>query len=176
MTNRRVLLGGKEVALAEMTADDQPFFQQWLSGNAELRALIDDHRVPNMQDQLNWFKRTQEPDRKMFSLVTVPGGQLIGNCGFVDIDGMQREGTLRITIGHADYLGKGLGSEATRLLVRYGFETMGLERISLKVLKTNARAIRAYEKAGFAVAGDAPEGDATLVMTLDKKALSSALE
>jgi GNAT superfamily N-acetyltransferase len=45
--------------------------------------------------------------------------------------------------------GRGLGTEATRLIVGYGFERLGLHRISLEVYAFNPRARRAYEKAGF---------------------------
>jgi hypothetical protein len=83
MTTRDILLAGKHVALAVMTEDDQPVFQRWLSENAELRALIDDHRVPTLQDQQNWFKRVQEPDRKMVSILTASDHALIGNGFFV---------------------------------------------------------------------------------------------
>ena len=48
---------------------------------------------------------------------------------------------------------KGLGTEATRLMLRYGFETLGLERIDLDVLEFNARGIRCYEKCGFSRTG-----------------------
>ena len=34
-------------------------------------------------------------------------------------------------------------------MVRYGFDTLNLERISLRVFDYNTRAIRAYEKVGF---------------------------
>jgi RimJ/RimL family protein N-acetyltransferase len=52
-------------------------------------------------------------------------------------------------LGDKAYWNQGYGSEALRLLVQYGFETMRLHRIWLRVLATNPRAIRAYEKIGF---------------------------
>ena len=146
---RIIILSGERVALAEMIEGDQIHFQAWLAGNPELRELIADERVPTMEDQRKWFKRVQQPDRKFFSIVTVPSGELIGNCGFVDIDQEKKEGTLRITIGHPAFLGKGLGTEAVQLLVRYGFERAKWKRIILKVLRSNERAIKTYEKAGF---------------------------
>ena len=88
----------------------------------------------------------------------------------MNIDAAKKEGTLRITIGHPEALGKGWGSEAIGLLVRYGFETLGFNHVVLKVLKTNQRAIRAYEKNGFKAAGDDPDNAATLLMTLSKPA------
>lgn len=50
--------------------------------------------------------------------------------------------------------GRGLGTEATRLIVGHGFERLGLHRISLEVCAFNPRARRLYEKVGFL-----PEGE-----------------
>jgi RimJ/RimL family protein N-acetyltransferase len=49
--------------------------------------------------------------------------------------------------------GRGLGTEATRLLLGYAFEHLPLHRIELEVYAFNPRARRAYEKAGFVVEG-----------------------
>jgi RimJ/RimL family protein N-acetyltransferase len=54
----------------------------------------------------------------------------------------------RILIGPAGQ-NRGLGTEATRLIVGYGFEHLGLHRISLEVYAFNPRARRAYERVGF---------------------------
>ena len=145
---RKPILQGKNVALVAMTIADQAQFQEWLQHPA-LRMLIDDPRIPTMEDQMRWFARVQQSDRRFFSLVTVEDEQLIGNAGFVDIDPAKKEATLRITIGHPDATGKGYGSEAVTLLVRYAFEVVGWKRLVLKVLASNMRAIRVYEKAGF---------------------------
>jgi len=45
--------------------------------------------------------------------------------------------------------GKGYGSEATKAVVDYGLEVVGLHRISLEVVDFNTRAQRVYTKAGF---------------------------
>lgn len=153
MVDRVIVLAGNRVALAEMTEADQPHFQHWLSGNVKLRALIDDQHIPTMEDQLKWFQRIQEPDRKFFSLVTVPGHMLIGNAGFVDIDEKEKKAVMRITIGNPEFLGKGLGSQAVGLLEKFAFEHVGWKLITLKVLEKNSRAVRTYEKNGFRTTG-----------------------
>jgi len=48
-----------------------------------------------------------------------------------------------------EYIGRGYGSDATRVMVDYGFREMGLHRIQLSVISFNRAGIRAYEKAGF---------------------------
>ena len=164
---RETVLAGEKVALAEMIQEDQVLFQRWLSENSELRDLIADTRVPTMEDQMHWFKRVQQPDRKFFSLLTLPDSLLIGNAGFVDIDAEKKSAWLRITIGNPECQGKGLGSEAVGLLVRYAFEIARWHRLLLKVLVSNARAIRTYERAGFTILReDLQDGREMLVMSL----------
>lgn len=163
---RTVVLAGERVALLEMEEEDQPHFRQWLSENRELRELINDLRVPTEETQEKWFARSQQPDRKFFSLVTVPERELIGNAGFVDIDESQKKATLRITIGNPVYLGKGLGSEAVSLLARYAFEVAEWETLILEVLETNVRAIKSYEKAGFTRVSEALK-DGKMIVTME---------
>ena len=40
-------------------------------------------------------------------------------------------------------------SEATRMVLRHAFESLGLHRVSLEVYAFNPRGQRAYEKVGF---------------------------
>lgn len=45
--------------------------------------------------------------------------------------------------------GKGVGTEATRLVLDYAFHVTNLRCVHLSVIEPNEGAIRAYEKAGF---------------------------
>lgn len=167
MTNRRIILAGERVALAAMTTEDQPFFHAWLQ-DPELRDLIDDQRIPTIQDQDAWFQRVQCPDRRFFSVVTLPDHRLIGNGGFVDIDPDLRQATLRITIGDREFHGKGFGSEAVGLLLQFAFGVERWQRVSLHVLKTNERAIKSYTKAGFEISEERlQDGKTIITMALD---------
>ena len=49
--------------------------------------------------------------------------------------------------------GRGLGTEAIRLVLRHAFGTLGMHRVDLKVLDFNARAIAAYRACGFVEEG-----------------------
>jgi len=51
--------------------------------------------------------------------------------------------------------GKGYGTDAMRVLLRFAFTEINLHRVSLTVFGYNPRAIRSYEKAGFVVEGRA---------------------
>jgi diamine N-acetyltransferase len=50
--------------------------------------------------------------------------------------------------------GRGIGTEATRLILDYAFHIRNLRCVYLSVLSPNTAAIRAYEKAGFRKIGE----------------------
>jgi RimJ/RimL family protein N-acetyltransferase len=56
-------------------------------------------------------------------------------------------------IGERDYWGKGYGTDALRVLLRYAFDELNLHRVSLSVLEGNERAMRSYQKCGFRYEG-----------------------
>lgn len=170
MENRTIVIKGENIALAEMLQADQPFFRQWLTDNPLLREQIDNDRIPTEAEQNAWFLRSQEADRKMFSVIVFSENRLIGNAGFVDIDSSRRTAQFRITLGDTSIHGQGYGTEATHLALRYAFETMQLETVWLRVLQENTRAIRVYEKVGFIPSTDQEE-PRMLRMTIHRSSL-----
>jgi len=78
-------------------------------------------------------------------------GKHIGTCGVYNYDA--RDGQIGIRIGDKNYWDKGYGTDVMSTLVNYCLTTLGIARIWLKVLPTNARAIRCYEKCGFVKCG-----------------------
>jgi RimJ/RimL family protein N-acetyltransferase len=61
------------------------------------------------------------------------------------------EGSARFAIGLLDpaRLGRGFGTETTRLVLSYGFDELGLERVEVAVLEINERAQRCFARCGF---------------------------
>ena len=76
----------------------------------------------------------------------------IGHVRFFALDPHDKRAALAIGIEDPAYLGKGYGSEAIRLALDYIF-SIGLHRISVRVLASNDRAITCYRKCGFAIEG-----------------------
>jgi RimJ/RimL family protein N-acetyltransferase len=56
-------------------------------------------------------------------------------------------------LGPAEHFGHGYGSEATRLVIDYALNVVGVHRISLDVYAFNPRARHVYERCGFQVEG-----------------------
>jgi RimJ/RimL family protein N-acetyltransferase len=105
------------------------------------------------QLRLDWFNtRNDTDDRLDLAVVDKATGGCVGEAVLNQWDPGNASCNFRILIGPAGQ-NRGLGTEATRLIVGYGFEKLGLHRISLEVYAFNPRARRVYEKAGFRVEG-----------------------
>jgi len=74
----------------------------------------------------------------------------IGQINYNSIDAVDHSTELDILIADHKNQGQGLGTEAIRLLTGYLFREMSVRRCRIEVISRNPRAIRAYEKAGYA--------------------------
>ena len=77
----------------------------------------------------------------------------LGILRLAPVDTANRSARLGVGIFDPDRLGRGLGTEAMRLALSYGFGSLGLHRVSLTVLADNARAVAAYTALGFQTEG-----------------------
>lgn len=77
----------------------------------------------------------------------------VGFVRLAPVDQSNRSARFGIGILDPGRLGQGLGTEATRLALGYGFEVLDLHRVGLTVLADNVRAVAAYRKCGFVVEG-----------------------
>jgi [ribosomal protein S5]-alanine N-acetyltransferase len=80
-------------------------------------------------------------------------GRCVGHVRLRDDPLGTRAALLSIGIFQPGMRGRGIGTAAMRLVLRHGFETLGIHRVGLRVLAYNHRAIAAYRKCGFVEEG-----------------------
>lgn len=101
----------------------------------------------------DWYStRNDQPDRLDLMVVDNASGQVVGEVVLNDWDEGNHSAGFRTLIGPAGR-GRGLGTEAVRLLMDYAFTHLPLHRIELEVYAFNPRARRVYDKVGFVVEG-----------------------
>jgi RimJ/RimL family protein N-acetyltransferase len=83
------------------------------------------------------------------AIVSPETGEYLGEVVLNQIDETNRNANFRIALKGSNYYGKGIGTEAARLMLEYGFNILELHRIDLEVFAFNPRAIHVYEKLGF---------------------------
>ncbi|AXB43477.1 GNAT family N-acetyltransferase [Amycolatopsis albispora] len=119
----------------------------------ETRRLTGTHGVFTREQVHDYLKgRPGAHDRADYAVVRNTDGVYLGEVVLMDLDEDNRSMDFRIALGgHA--FGRGYGTEATRLLVAFGLDVVGLHRIGLEVYDFNPRARRVYEKCGFVAEG-----------------------
>lgn len=88
-------------------------------------------------------------DRVDYAITLKDDPAYIGEVVLNSINFDERMANFRIGIGNRKHFNKGYGSESTFLILKHGFETLKLHRISLEVFDFNPRALHVYEKIGF---------------------------
>lgn len=96
---------------------------------------------------IHWQKET--PRRKYQLAVCLAGeDELIGNCGIRKDRAEARLADMGYEIA-PQHWGRGYATEAARRIVQFGFEALGVERITAEFVEENARSRRVLEKAGL---------------------------
>ncbi|MEA2518989.1 MAG: hypothetical protein QOF49_1069 [Chloroflexota bacterium] len=124
-----------------------------LVADAEANRLTGTHATFDEARLRDWYAtRGEQTDRLDLAIVERAGGEYAGEVVLNDLDRGNRSISFRIAL-RPGFTDRGLGSEATRLIVEYAFETLGLHRIALEVYAFNPRARHVYERAGFVYEG-----------------------
>jgi RimJ/RimL family protein N-acetyltransferase len=137
-------------------------------GEADLPRLHGWHQRPELWDHLvgdfvrreeaeavAYMRRWLAPSETELRLGIEADGRLVGLAFFSPLRLAERWAELHIMIGEPAERGRGVGRAAVEQLMARGF-ALGLSRIELRVLETNAAARAVYERCGFRLVGREP--------------------
>jgi RimJ/RimL family protein N-acetyltransferase len=79
-------------------------------------------------------------------------GVYVGNIS-LRVNERHKKAYLEIYIGDSEFHGRGIGYSAVLLVIKYGFNVLGLNRIYLYTHDFNIPANKLYEKVGFIIEG-----------------------
>lgn len=141
------------IFLRLMTAEDTDLIVAWRNKDAVRNRFIY-QELFTREGHENWIKTRVETGQVVQMVICdAAAGRPLGSVYIRDIDRTHNKAEYGIFIGEDDARGRGVGTAAARLMLRYCFEEEGLHRVYLRVLADNRQAIRSYEKAGFAREG-----------------------
>jgi RimJ/RimL family protein N-acetyltransferase len=149
-------LEGDLVTLRPIRAEDADLIDAIIRGDEEIARLTGsvhsstDEPMTMPLDELRgiYGRWAVADDRLVLGVVDNASGDLVGEVVLAGWDEGNRSCWFRTLVGAAGR-GRGLGTEATRLVVDHGFRALGLHRITLEVYDFNPRARHVYEKVGF---------------------------
>ncbi|CAN5859251.1 GNAT family protein [soil metagenome] len=147
-------IGGQLVVLRHHRPEDLQAVKRWYT-DPEIGRLTRYQARPMTESEIERFfhARLLAPDALAYGIHDRAAGRLVGFTTFSALDPDNGSLLYHITIGERDAWGRGLGTEATELMLAHAFDRLRLHRVGLTVFAFNERAIRAYEKAGFRLEG-----------------------
>ena len=102
-----------------------------------------------------WFDEIQKLQGKenIRLGIFLNGGTVIGDVALQSIDEKNRSCSIGMGMSKLEYRNKGYGKEAVKLILDYGFNNYGMERITANTLEINISAQKSLEKLGFTLEG-----------------------
>lgn len=147
------------IVLRELKEKDAPFMLEWMQDADIQRSFKRRMADSTIGDVLKFIEKASSVDAVStgtdlhYAIADQADDQYLGTVSLKNID---------LENGHAEFAivtrkkahDKGIGHEATILMLKKAFNEIGLQRVYLNVFSNNASAIKLYERCGFR-----PEGE-----------------
>ena len=151
------LLTGKRILLRPLTINDKDlFYSLTIESDAtdQLYRKIRNEKIPNRKELFDdytdtFFVDTNPDEGRCFGINY--HDQIIGQVNYNAIDRNENSTEIDIWIADEKNTNQGLGSEALAILMNYLTKKLKVFRFVIFPDKTNHRAIRSYQKAGFKI-------------------------
>ncbi len=144
------ILVGSRVTLRPPNAGDKatrlrlgrdPSIVRALGGDAE--GVMSPLTVSEVE---RWYATVR--DRDHYWVIQLEGNY-VGGTFLHSFEEHEKKAAFALGIDDPELLGHGLGTEVVNLAMTHAFETLGLHRVSVRVLEYNMPAIRCFEGCGF---------------------------
>ncbi len=154
------LFEGKQICLAPIDHEQDPeIVSGWTHQAAYLRMLDPKPARPLSPTQVKKLYEAVEKEIKesknlyYFAIHTLPKAdlpeRLVGFVKLFWIDWAHGNGFIQIGIGSPSDWGQGFGLDTLRLIVRFAFNELNLNRLTVRIPEYNLAALGLFRKAGF---------------------------
>lgn len=144
------IVGEKIILRPFIVVEDLPYLEECIK-DSELAKLTGSTSEHDSEKFINWYHtRNEQPDRLDLAIVDKSLNILVGEVVVNLYDEKNQSMNFRIAIGPKGR-NRGLGTEATQLMIDYIFKNTKLNLLTLSVYDFNPRAKRVYEKVDFVI-------------------------
>jgi RimJ/RimL family protein N-acetyltransferase len=150
LSGRAKKLLGKRIELRRHARENYRLYAEWY-GDPEIWRLTSwaaSPLSPSAVERLFEDRELSSTDDS-FAIHLKGEEEPIGVISLMNISQANDSAELSVIVGHPEDRNQGYGAEAIAMILHYGFEELGLNRIGLSVFEFNEDAISTYEKLGF---------------------------
>ncbi|MEQ8667368.1 MAG: GNAT family N-acetyltransferase [Rhodospirillales bacterium] len=133
------------------SADVTERYVSWLNDpdvTSGTEARHHDHTIDAVRDYVDAAEAS--PNDKLWRIM-VDADNHIGNIRLSAINRTHHRARIALLIGEKGYWGRGIGTDAIRLVAAHAFNDMELHKLTAGIYANNVASRRAFEKAGFAL-------------------------
>lgn len=130
--------------------EDLPLRVQWMNDPCIYSSMH--FEVPiTLDNTIKWFDKNRNSNLRS-DVCFIDNGVIVAFGGLTSIDSQLKKAELYIFVNPQSHK-SGIGTQATILLCKYGFEKLDLHKIYLYTNEDNISAIKVYQKCGFLLEG-----------------------
>ncbi len=144
---------GKKIYLRPFAEEDVDLLFDGLN-DSTVRETLFTFRPKTKHELLDEYKKeSSNPNTILFTICELQSNKAVGITAFYRVDYVSRAAVFFLSIYDTTKWNSGFGTEATELMVSYGFEILNLNRIQLHVSVENPKATEIYKRCGYQIEG-----------------------
>jgi RimJ/RimL family protein N-acetyltransferase len=153
--DKNVVLEGETVILRECRENDcNTIYLSWLNDPNVNKYLETRWTEQTLEKIISFVSEIHKSDHSiLFAIIYCDNNTHIGNIKLGPIHPHYNYADVSYFIGDCNYWGKGIATEAIKLVKDYAFDVLGLHRVQAGLFEENVGSKKALEKAGFILEG-----------------------
>lgn len=143
----------EKVILRAVEKEDLELLHEMINSPTIENMVVGWNMPISKEKQEEWYKSINDTDDKITYTIEYEG-KAIGMCTISNIDWKNRNANIGIKIcDDLNYRNKGIGTLTVKIMLKYCFEELGLNRVYTSVLEYNIPSQKLFEKCGFILEG-----------------------
>lgn len=140
---------GKQIYLRPITIEDTDNVVRWRNDQKIVENFI--YRKPiSKEEHLSWLHNKVETGQVIqFIICDLKTDKPLGSIYLQNFNEESHQAEEGIFLGEEEAYGRGIGTEAAKLVLDYSFQTLKLHKLTARVLSYNQGSRKMHEKAGY---------------------------
>lgn len=142
-------LEGSQIYLRPITIEDTDNVLRWRNDKKVVENFIYRKQI-SKEEHLDWFHNKVEKGKVVqFIICDKETDKPLGSIYLQNFNEVSRQAEEGIFLGEDEAYGRGIGTEAAKLVLKYAFDVLELHKLTARVLSYNKGSRKMHEKAGY---------------------------